>query len=163
MWAQQQLVVDGAPTFTLGTLVVSHVKHHITAAASRSESAKTGWPRGGSCGAEAVAVHGGAAVEQPERCPAELTRRSATLTLATPAVSHTERPVTMAAGRPESAETGWQRGGSSDAPAEPRQRVHGRRSHGTKEPRALLRCAALAELTHHLDLDLAKRSGACRS
>jgi hypothetical protein len=32
-------VVDGAPTFTLGTLVVSHVKHHITAAANRSESA----------------------------------------------------------------------------------------------------------------------------
>ena len=60
MWAQQQLVVDGAPTFTLGTLVVSHVKHHITAAASRSESAQTGWPRGGSCGTatEAVAVHG---------------------------------------------------------------------------------------------------------
>ena len=133
MWAQQQLVVDGAPTFTLGTLVVSHVKHPIMVAASRSESAKTGWPWGGSCGAEAVAVHGGAAVEQPERCPAELTRRSATLTLATPAVSHTERPVTMAAGRPESAETGWQRGGSSDAPAEPRQRVHegatARRSH----------------------------------
>jgi len=51
-------VVDGAPTFTLGTLVVSHVKHHITVAASRSESAQTGWPWGGSCGAEAVAVHG---------------------------------------------------------------------------------------------------------
>ena len=51
-------VVDGAPTFTLGTLVVSHVKHHITVAASRSESAQTGWPRGGSCGAEAVAAHG---------------------------------------------------------------------------------------------------------
>jgi hypothetical protein len=33
----------------------------------------------------------------------------------------------------------------------------------TKEPRALLRCAALAELTHHLDLDLAKRSGGCSS
>ena len=96
-------------------------------------------------------------MEQPERCPAELTRRSATLTLATPAVSHTERPTTMAAGRPESAETGWQRGGRSDAPAEPRQRVH-----STKEPRALLRCAALAELTHPLDLDLAKRSGGCR-
>ena len=28
---------------------------------------------------------------------------------------------------------------------------------------ALLRCAALAELTHHLDLDLAKRSGGSRS
>ena len=27
----------------------------------------------------------------------------------------------------------------------------------------LLRCAALAELTHPLDLDLAKRSGGCRS
>ena len=38
-----------------------------------------------------------------------------------------------------------------------------RRSRSTKEPRALLRCAALAELTHHLDLDLAKRSGGCSS
>ena len=37
-------VVDGAPTFTLGTLVVSHVKHHITVAASRSELTKTSWP-----------------------------------------------------------------------------------------------------------------------
>ena len=37
---------DGAPTFTLGTLVVSHVKHPITVAASRSESAKTSWRRG---------------------------------------------------------------------------------------------------------------------
>jgi hypothetical protein len=37
-----------------------------------------------------------------------------------------------------------------------------RRSRSTKEPRALLRCAALAELTHPLDLDLAKRSGGCR-
>ena len=36
-------------------------------------------------------------------------------------------------------------------------------SRSTKEPRALLRCAALAELTHHLDLDLAKRSGGCSS
>jgi hypothetical protein len=74
-----------------------------------------------------------ALLEQPEHCPAELTRRSATLTLATPAVSHTERPATMAAGRPESAETGWQRGGRSDASVEPRQRVHegatARRSH----------------------------------
>ena len=101
-------------------------------------------------------------MEQPERCPAELTRRSATLTLATPAVSHTERPTTMAAGRPESAETGWQRGGRSDAPAEPRQRVHEGPQHEGSSTGALLRCAALAELTHHLDLDLAKRSGACR-
>ena len=61
MGAAAAAVVDGAPTFTLGTLVVSHVKHPITVAASRSESAKTGWPRGGSCGAEAAAVHGGAA------------------------------------------------------------------------------------------------------
>eukprot|EP01046_Picozoa_sp_COSAG06_P047202 COSAG06_NODE_6820_length_2761_cov_7.874530_6_plen_73_part_00 len=58
MGAAAVAVVDRAPTFTLGTLVVSHVKHRITAAASRSESAQTGWPRGGSCGAEAVAVHG---------------------------------------------------------------------------------------------------------
>jgi hypothetical protein len=37
-------VVDRAPTFTLGTLVVSNVKHHITVAASRSELTKTSWP-----------------------------------------------------------------------------------------------------------------------
>ena len=46
MGAAAAAIVDGAPTFTLGTLVVSHVKHHITAAASRSESAKTSWRRG---------------------------------------------------------------------------------------------------------------------
>ena len=65
MGAAAAAIVDGAPTFTLGTLVVSHVKHHITAAASRSESAKTSWRRGSG---RAWTEPCGAAVEQPERC-----------------------------------------------------------------------------------------------
>jgi hypothetical protein len=69
-------------------------------------------------------------VEQPERCPAELTRRSATLKLATPAVSHTERPATMAASRPESAETGWHGAPAATHLRSSRQRVAmARRSH----------------------------------
>ena len=134
VWAQQQRL-----------LLTERPRSRSARWSFRTSSIPSWWqpvaqsrPRPGGHGAAAVAPRQWPCTEallwsSRSAAPAELTRRSATLTLATPAVSHTERPVTMAAGRPESAETGWQRGGSSDAPAEPRQRVHegatARRSH----------------------------------
>ena len=131
VWAQQQrLLLTERPRSRS-----ARWSFRTSSITSRRQPVAQSRPR--PAGAEAVAVHGRSHEallwSSQSAAPAEFTQRSATLTLATPAVSHTERPVTMAAGRPESAETGWQRGGSSDAPAEPRQRVHegatARRSH----------------------------------